>query len=406
MSRSDGTCTVAIVVVIVAFTIAKPSLFASCSGCVAFAFAMPPTSAPPTQPSHISAATTISDTSVPDTSSKRKCNKWLVLDFDGTCTEHDTTPLLPRMASLHSGDDDATRKQRLEQFNALEQEYFEAYSEVKDRILKDDGSSNDGESAHTDTGPNTDSLDLHEALDSLDEVSTVVTNKVSESACLSGLPSHPSHMADLIGRHEELQRMTRLQAGCVAAVANAHLAGWCLGVLSINWCPNLIEAALMMPLRRHLGMNSEDDAAVAAHPKAEVWSNEIDNNGVVTLHVPGASAKRTRIQILKKRLLQESQRRQQEDSHTPTPIVIYIGDSSTDLSGLLEADIGIMLGDSKTIMGIAKRWNIELSKLSDRTATTTIRQKNGLNERDADTVWMADGWEQIEALLRDVGNAH
>mmetsp|Transcript_34963 Transcript_34963/g.75765 ORF Transcript_34963/g.75765 Transcript_34963/m.75765 type:complete len:402 (-) Transcript_34963:1720-2925(-) len=332
---------------------------------------------------------------------KHKSNKWLVLDFDGTCTEHDTTPLLPRMASLHSGDDDARRKQRLEQFNALEQEYFDAYSAAKKRVLGND----------SDGGDDT-NMDLHEALESLDEVSTVVTHKVSQSSCLSGLPSHPRHMADLIDQHEELRRLTRLQNDCVAVVADAHLAGWCLGVLSINWCPNLIEAALVMPVRRHLDTrrptstpiigNKEDRGVVGdkVHLRAEVWSNEIDDKGAVTLHVPGASAKRTCIQSLKEKLRIQQDLR---DKESRRPIVIYIGDSSTDLSGLLEADIGIMLGASATIEGIAKRWNIELSKLSDRRRHVR-QQKGGLLERDSDTIWMADGWKEIDSLLQDVSD--
>ena len=374
---------------------------------------MPPTFLPTSSSSsHLPAASTARGAATDSTTAKKHtCRKWLVLDFDGTCTEHDTTPLLPHIASLHSGDDDAKRRERLEQFNALEEEYFEAYSAVKKRILRDDGGNDGGE----DTVADIDTMDLHKALDSLDEVSTVVTHKVSQSACLSGLPSHPSHMADLIDRHEELKRMTRLQPGCAAVVANAHLSGWCLGVLSINWCPNLIEAALMMPVRRHLARGREEEEGALdttsniAHPKAEVWSNEIDDDGVVTLHVPGASAKRMCIQSLKERLQQELQQQDHGGSHTSRPVVVYIGDSSTDLSGLLEADIGIMLGNSGTIMKIAKRWNIEISKLSDRRGQMQQQQhrqqKNGLHERDVNTVWMADGWEEIERLLQDVSNA-
>lgn len=386
----------AVFVVIVAFVIIAAAAPSS------LALAMPPTSTSTSQPcpapSSFSDSAASSNTERP-LPNKHKCDKWLVLDFDGTCTEHDTTPLLPHMASLHSGDDDARRKQRLQQFNALEQEYFDAYSAAKKRVFSDGG----------DDGDDT-TMDLHEALESLDEVSTVVTHKVSQSSCLSGLPSHPSHVADLIDQHEELQRMTRLQNDCVAVVANAHLAGWCLGVLSINWCPHLIEAALMMPVRRHLDTrrptpiigNKEGGDVVgdAVHLRAEVWSNEIDDKGVVTLHVPGASAKRMCIQTLKERI------RGQQDLPNKTsgrPIVIYIGDSSTDLSGLLEADIGIMLGTSATVEGIAKRWNIELSKLSDRRRHVR-QQKGGLLERDAVTIWMADGWKEIDRLLQDVSD--
>jgi len=326
----------------------------------------------------------------------RSRHKWLVVDFDCTLTKYDTTPTLPILAALHSGDDEDERQRRLETFRNHEKEYFDAYLATKERLFGSAEKNDDDELPHH----------LHDALESLDDVSTFVTNKVSESSCLAGLPSHPDRVADIINDDSELRRMTELQDGCTGVVANAYINGWGLAVLSINWFPTLIEAAFVEPWRKQVHKRRQSDAGVengdkSQMPRADVWCNDIDSDGVVTLHLPGASAKRDRIRNLKERLLKEHQVAAEsaddvENSGTcmQRPLVIYIGDSSTDLSGLLEADIGIMIGRSSTVLGFADRWKIPLASLKERREL-----RDGLHEDDANTVWMADGWDDIEAVL-------
>lgn len=331
-----------------------------------------------------------------DSDACRSRHKWLVVDFDCTLTKSDTTPTLPILAALHSGDDDEERERRLETFANHEKEYFDAYLATKERLFDRNGNGS-AEKDNDDELPN-----LHDALESLDDVSTFVTNKVSESSCLAGLPSHPDRVADIINGDSELRRMTELQDGCTAVVANAYINGWGLAVLSINWFPSLIEAAFVEPWRKHIYKHRQCNDGVgngdkAQMPRADVWCNDIDNDGVVTLHLPGASAKRDRIRNLKERLLQEHQvaaESAESVENTRRPLVIYIGDSSMDLSGLLEADIGIMIGRSGTVLGIANRWKIPLAPLKERRELC-----DGLHEDDANTVWMADGWDDIEAVI-------
>lgn len=338
--------------------------------------------------------------------------KWLVVDFDCTLTQFDTTPTLPLLAALHSGDDDVQKRRRLDVFAKHEEEYFGAYSAARERLLRHGdidididknniaGGEDDGDaSGHT-------SPDLHEALEALDDVSNSVTKKVSESSCLAGLPLHPHRVADIISGNDELRRLTQLQEGCIPAVANAHKNGWGLAVLSINWFPNLIEASFVMPLRQHIDssenieeMDGKESGAQANSDDmrlTEVWCNSIDEEGVVQLEIPGAAAKRQRIRALKERLTKEHQL-----AATPLAgrdMLVMVGDSPTDLLGLLEAHIGIMIGRSSTLEGIADRWNIPLTPLKERRASLS----SGLHENDAETIWMADGWEDIEAVLADL----
>jgi len=333
--------------------------------------------------------------------------KWLVVDFDCTLTQFDTTPTLPLLAALHSGDDDVQKRRRLDVFAKHEEEYFGAYSAARERLLQhgdiDNAIDIDKNSV---AGGEDESLDLHEALEALDDVSTSVTNKVSESSCLAGLPSHPHRVADIISGSEELRRLTQLQEGCIPVVANAKKNGWGLAVLSINWFPNLIEASFVMPLRRHIdsspniegmdGKESEVQANSDDMRLTEVWCNSIDEEGAVQLDIPGAAAKRQRIRALKERLAKEHQLAAMPSAGRDM-LVVFIGDSSTDLLGLLEAHIGIMIGRSSTLEGIAGRWNIPLKPLKERRASSS---SSGLHEDG--TIWMADGWEEIEAVLANL----
>ena len=189
-------------------------------------------------------------------------------------------------------------------------------------------------------------------------------------------------------------------------MANAHKNGWGLAVLSINWFPNLIEASFVMPLRRHIdsspniegmdGKESEVQANSDDMRLTEVWCNSIDEEGAVQLDIPGAAAKRQRIRAPKERLAKEHQLAAMPSAGRDL-LVIFIGDSSTDLLGLLEAHIGIMIGRSSTLEGIAGRWNIPLKPLKERRASSS---SSGLHEDG--TIWMADGWEEIEAVLANL----
>ena len=75
-------------------------------------------------------------------------------------------------------------------------------------------------------------------------------------------------------------------------------------MLSINWCPSLINAALLQPIRRHRrSVLSLDDTAIQQLEEdgeedelaVPIWSNLVDLDGVVELAVPGALAKKARI---------------------------------------------------------------------------------------------------------------
>jgi hypothetical protein len=77
----------------------------------------------------------------------------------------------------------------------------------------------------------------------------------------------------------------------------------------VLWCPSLIDAMLLRSL--------------PCAQNVPVWSNSVDQHGMVSQVVAGALDKRARITKLKR-----------------SGFVVYIGDSATDLAALVEADLG------------------------------------------------------------------
>lgn len=314
-------------------------------------------------------------------------NYWLVVDFDGTCTENDTTGILQKIASSFSKEKDEDRQKRQETWNQLEQEYFKEYEKVKQTILG------------TITSSNEEKYTLDDALDALDAVSTSVTHKVSSTKVLSGLPTSTADMQQMLDHNLEYKNGVKLQKGCIKALSKAIAKGWKFGVLSINWSPQLIDAALLQPLREDFyesdlfTTEEEELNKKSLLPLHEIlWSNKIDSDGRIELVVPGAIEKRERLRMLR------PLEKYTSDNH----ILIYIGDSATDLLGLLEADIGILVGQSSTINSFAKHWGIRLAPLSELSQSSYIKNSDKMLK----TIWTTDDWNEIDLALHSAINMY
>ena len=340
--------------------------------------------------------------------------RWLVVDFDGTCTEKDTTPLLPYLAAAYY---DSTRhqrekedcacyisheqdlQQRLSLFKVLEDEYMRLLGETYTNLFSD----NDEEEVE--------SQSIHEVLHALDEPSIQVTKMVSDSRILGGLGHATSHEISKIladdDKHNNIQVSLKHEFSDVLArillnkpdaadmnqsSSNEPLcSGWSLAVLSINWCPSLIDAALIQPLlkkRRSILQIEYCDTEIP------VWSNRVDEEGVVLLEVPGALAKRDRIKELRRHI------HENDESSGSSSIIIYVGDSTTDLAALLEADIGIIIGESSSIMMIAERYGVKIIPSKTRGSSDSIE-----SSCEKKILWQVDRWSEIDELLLEVDQA-
>lgn len=297
--------------------------------------------------------------------------RWLVVDFDGTATQRDTTPLLPQLAAIL--EDDNSMEQRLSTFSQLEEEYFRLYSETKEKMCHRTQS-------------------LVAALDSLDQVSNRITAQVSASGVLRGLCASAQDVGQVLERHKGVGHHARLRPDCAPVLAKAvHARGWKLGVLSINWCPSLIEAALVQPIWRHVEIIQQQQKGTQQPQEVPIWSNQVNHEGVVSLQVPGARAKRDRISQLQSSVLPQR------------AFVIYVGDSSTDLAALVEADIGILIvGPTKksSTASMAQQWGIQMFQLSYDGWRIQIAQT--LGKTSSNVIWTAESWSEIDHFLNQL----
>jgi len=337
--------------------------------------------------------------------------RWLVVDFDGTCTEKDTTPLLPYLAAAYCSTCHQRDKEdcacvishekdlqnRLSQFKVLEDEYMRLLGETHTNLFSDNDKGGEEEVESQ----------SNEVLHALDDPSIQVTKMVSDSRLLGRLGHATSHEISEIlydDKHNNIQ--VSLKDGCSDVLARILLnkpdaadmnqsssneplcSGWSLAVLSINWCPSLIDAALIQPLlkkRRSILQIEYCDTEIP------VWSNRVDEEGVVLLEVPGALAKRDRIKELRRHI------HENDENSGSSSIIIYVGDSTTDLAALLEADIGIIIGESSSIMAIAERYGVNIIPLKKRVSSDSIE-----SSREKKILWQVDRWSEIDELLLEV----
>lgn len=295
---------------------------------------------------------------------------FLVVDFDGTCTVRDTIGLLPLLADAHAG----TGRRKLAAFECFEAAYLDGLQRVTER--------------HVDGSPCGDpDLDgLSECLRAMDSFSTEISAQVSESGCLSGirLDEVSSTMEAWAADPARRAALPELQAGAAAALHAAAARGSRIGVLSINWCPELVRATL-----------------TATCPALdELWCNSIDSDGRIAVRFAGAEEKRLQIASLREER-----------------VVVYVGDSATDLPALLEADVGILVGQSRSARRIAARFGVRVAPLPhcDVGASSAVEAEEMEEAEEADEaqqgsgevrrhqrlglLWEAAGWDEIGGYL-------
>jgi hypothetical protein len=65
----------------------------------------------------------------------------------------------------------------------------------------------------------------------------------------------------------------------------------------------------------------------------------------------------------------------------------------------LEADIGVMIGDSKSTIAIAQKWGIRIHPLSKR-------QERLPSLVDKTTIWTTESWTEIDWFLESLNADH
>ena len=101
------------------------------------------------------------------------------------------------------------------------------------------------------------------------------TRKVSDQKILAGVPTTTTEMTDNLSRLN--QDILSLQPGCMQTLSRVLRGMWEFWVLSINWSKALIDYSLVQPL------NTYKTASINLIPDEIIWSNNIDDQGKITL---------------------------------------------------------------------------------------------------------------------------
>eukprot|EP00980_Cylindrotheca_fusiformis_P001168 scaffold321_cov95-Cylindrotheca_fusiformis.AAC.9 len=343
----------------------------------------------------------VAETSRNNNNNKKNNNKtnakWLVVDFDDTCTVRNTVPLLPRLAGLFEqesrlSDNDKNEnvddivQERIRLFTNLEQEYLKMSEKVNAKFEKDMDKHNN-------------ITTLFQALEQFDEVSKQIEAMVTSSGVLKGLRANQdctNQMQRLVQKHS-LDIEMPLREHCGSVLSKIHQSDdWNLGVLSVNWCPSLIATVLQPYLVTSTKTSSNggrpdgaDHDDMETIPMPPIWCNTVDaETGTIHSTVLGAMGKQQRI----------IQLRMEHNKSDGSIIVIFVGDSTTDLAALIESDIGILIGKSESARRMAEKWGgVSLVPLKLYPTTTTTIKEEG--EEKKNVIWTTECWSEIASLL-------
>ena len=81
----------------------------------------------------------------------------------------------------------------------------------------------------------------------------------------------------------------------------------------------------------------------------------------------------------------------------------YVGDSATDLTALLAADVGILVGTSESARRIARRFGVKLTPLPAE--LPELPDAEGGGSGGGAVIYEAASWEQIRSALGFGGGA-
>ena len=280
---------------------------------------------------------------------------WVVVDFDGTCTTADSTGLLPHIAEAHAL---AAPESRTSVFARFEAQYVSGIAEL---MRGADGAA---------TAP--DVAGLRAFVDELDAFSLEVARQLGETGCLSGIDDN--RVASTLQEFAREGRAPTLRPGCAEALSALNGAGCRLGVLSVGWCPPLIDATLAPPLAACGAGTVRLDA---------LWCNALSTDGRVIQRVSGGEAKRSRIASLRASAAEHARPGAAER-------IVYVGDSPTDLPALIEADVGILIGSSRSARQLLRHFGVPVRPLPGKIAP---------RGNDEPALWEAPSWDAIAAAL-------
>jgi hypothetical protein len=221
-----------------------------------------------------------------------------------------------------------------------------------------------------------------EFLQSLDEVELNSQKRIEQGGLFIGF--------DQVAMEERGRSQVRLRSGFKEMMAREHIRSLEHHIISVGWSARFISAALK---------GSTSPASICANEIEIDQRTGIGTGRLTKSNDAGASEGRYGIRIAQhkvremKRILAAKERGE--------VLTVFAGDSGTDFAALLEADVGLILGENKSLRDTLTRLGLD-SHLSKSVEEWKERRRTSKEPSKPDLVFVGDwfkGTEVIEALL-------
>ena len=267
----------------------------------------------------------------------------LITDFDETISERDTISTLVHTAADNSAHD---KEEFLAAWQEMVQWFLTRYFRVCDAWQNHQHSL-------------TDYLKSFEDLEAV-SIQRVIAKGFLEGLTREGLRAVGQNVVKKPGVDRVLSRLRR--------------DGVAVEILSANWSESLIQGATEGLCDQIITNSLTYDAAGRS-------------TGSIHLHVVSARDKLREFRLRKK--------------NPPTPDQIgdggvirtlYIGDSISDFLAILDADLGVLIGQNPTAMQTIERFRIPTQRLQEGTRFDSSRSYQG-------TILLVDSWQVLDDFL-------
>ena len=304
---------------------------------------------------------TVMDTSLASSSSGTCEPDWLGLkvglfafDFDGTCTQKDTTSLLYKATNKYRTSTEAEKKQLDAHWSELGNMYWDGHQDVVARSLSVYGTPSS--SAYNEK-------ELRSFLQEVYNYDITMMKEIEASKLLKGISKESI---------KEAAQEVKLNLGCLNVLNHVNLP---LHLISVNWCQDLIHAKLGH--LRHLN----------------IFGNNLPLEGELS---SGNLGKNLTSAFDKEKIFQDLI---QNTSGRSDGISVFVGDSITDLLALLKSDVGIVIGKSQTVRKVAKSFGIKLLPLQEIQKMTTNDCQENAHPKQKGVLFEAPSWNEIGFTL-------
>jgi hydroxymethylpyrimidine/phosphomethylpyrimidine kinase/phosphoserine phosphatase len=232
---------------------------------------------------------------------------------------------------------------------------------------------------------------LGDFLDRLSDFDRAMNGAVAASGLLAGVPR---------GALADTGAGVAMRPGCLEVLRQAVDAGVPTAVVSVNWSADMVCAALAqrgLPAAAAPGAGGAGAGADGAPPPpgaVAVYANELEFFGDAST---GEIRRRCECAADKGRIFDDLLLGLAAEG---APVLgagasVYVGDSMTDLSALLSADVGIVMGGNQLIRQVAAVAGVPLRPLPAAAAGRPA----GAAADAPPVLYEAASWEEVRAFL-------